>query len=91
VEPVNPEDSSPALTPVHAEVRLSAARRAALSLSLPGHINALQQGRGVDVPQDVLGDYIELGWMRWAGGHLVITYQGVAARERSLRETGDDE
>lgn len=85
------EDTSLQRPPMGPGARLSDVRLAALRLSLPGHINALQQRRAVDVPLDAVSDYIELGWMRWAGGHLLITHEGVAARERSLRETGDDE
>jgi hypothetical protein len=76
------------LDPLNATLAPTAQRRAALAATLPRHIDLLWKRRASEVPQDDLEAYVALGWMRWAGGRLVITPQGVAMRDDVVDNEG---
>ncbi|HSV69067.1 MAG TPA: hypothetical protein VLI72_03055 [Methylibium sp.] len=54
---------------------------AELVRSLPVAIELMRSQRTADVPTGHLDAYIARGWMRWAGGRLIVTVQGQAVRD----------
>lgn len=56
-------------------------RRQALALALPLNIEMLRQRRTADVPYVDVEAYVALGWMRWAGGRIVVTPAGMSMRD----------
>lgn len=58
-------------------------REEALAQVLPLHIEMLGQRRAAELPRGDVQDYLALGWLRWAGGRIVVTPMGMGIRNRA--------
>jgi hypothetical protein len=59
-------------------------QRQALAQILPFHIEMLGQSRAAEVPRGDVEGCPALGWMRWAGGRMVIRRMGMGIRNVAL-------